>query len=194
MNHDLFLFLNAGDDPAPFWIGIAYLLAVYAVLLLPLKLVFDWLWGTQEDRRLALGVLMALVAAGAVNLLIGAFWYVPRPAEAGIGHCYLAHAADSSFPSDHATVLFAALWVYALARRLAAAAMMLVTGVAVGWARIYLGVHFPLDIMGALVVGLIAAVLSRGVMGFAGSGILLVAQAIYRRLFSPMIRLGWFRN
>ncbi|MEX8493621.1 phosphatase PAP2 family protein [Sphaerotilus sp.] len=60
------------------------------------------------------------------------------------------HAPDASFPSDHGTVfsavslclLLAGEWVWGLA--------VLMVGMGVAWARVYLGVHFPLDMLGAV--------------------------------------------
>lgn len=126
-------------------------------------------------------------------MLIATGIQVPRPHEAGIGHSYLAHAADSSFPSDHATVLFAAAWAYGFCGRRAAAWLFAAIGLTASWARIYLGVHYPLDILGGALSGLVGAALSRGLMAFAGGWLLVAAEALYRRLFSIPIRAGWIR-
>jgi undecaprenyl-diphosphatase len=40
-----------------------------------------------------------------INQVIILLWQHPRPFVIGLGHTYLAHAADSSFPSDHLTLL-----------------------------------------------------------------------------------------
>jgi membrane-associated phospholipid phosphatase len=42
----------------------------------------------------------------AINQAIGLVWQHPRPFMAGIGHAWISHATDSSFPSDHTTVSF----------------------------------------------------------------------------------------
>jgi undecaprenyl-diphosphatase len=69
----------------------------------------------------------------------------------------LAQTPETSFPSDHATLLFAlalALVLNPVTRQLGG--VMLVLAVAVAWSRVYLGVHFPLDMAGALLVALAA--------------------------------------
>jgi undecaprenyl-diphosphatase len=80
----------------------------------------------------------------------------------GLARNYLHHAADSSFPSDHTTLFFAfgfSLWIErpAILRRVGEG--LLVLACAVGWSRIYLGAHYPLDILGAAVIGFVSAML-----------------------------------
>jgi undecaprenyl-diphosphatase len=136
-------------------------------------------------------VAVAVLLALGLNALISIAIQIPRPHDAGIGHSYLAHAADSSFPSDHATVLFAAAWAFALSGRRRSAWLFAAIGLTVSWARIYLGVHYPLDIFGGGLSGLAGALLSRGLMALAGGRLLAIAEAVYRRLFSVPIRAGW---
>jgi len=191
LNQHLFLLLNAGDDANPILLSIANLIAVYAIAILPVKLVFDWLSGTSQDRQVCLAVFGTVLLAIVINQGIGAFVYLPRPAQAGIGHSYLDHAPDSSFPSDHATVLFAAALAYVFARRRGAARLMALIALAVSWARIYLGVHFPLDIAGAVLVGLFGAGAVSGMMKALGVRLTNSAEALYRHLFERLIARGW---
>jgi len=91
----------------------------------------------------------------AANFTIAALWYHPRPFELGIGNQLIAHAAETSFPSDHATILFAvafSLLAFGAARLWAWLA--LVAAVAVAWARVWLGIHWPLDMLGSMGVAL----------------------------------------
>ena len=67
----------------------------------------------------------------------------------------IAHAAETSFPSDHATILFAvAFSLLAFAAARVRASLALVAAVAVAWARVWLGIHWPLDMLGSAVVAL----------------------------------------
>jgi membrane-associated phospholipid phosphatase len=57
-----------------------------------------------------------------------------------------------SFPSGHASTAFACATVIAWAsRRLAAPAFVLAA--AIGWSRVYVGVHWPLDVLGGALLG-----------------------------------------
>lgn len=62
----------------------------------------------------------------------------------------------SSFPSGHATVAFAcAVMLARTDRRLAAPAFALAAGIA--WSRVYVGVHYPLDVLAGAVLGVLLA-------------------------------------
>ena len=60
-------------------------------------------WRARACCRRAWRYLVALL----VNQLIGLVWQHLRPFMIGLGHSHLAHVADSSFPSDHLTLLWA---------------------------------------------------------------------------------------
>ncbi len=88
------------------------------------------------------------------------FGCIPRPFAVLQIRNFLKHAADSSFPSDHSTVLFAlgfALWASGWVPGRSAGALAVVLGISVGWARVYLAAHYPLDIVGAAGVAAISS-------------------------------------
>jgi undecaprenyl-diphosphatase len=65
----------------------------------------------------------------------------------------LVHAPHSgSFPSGHATVSFACATVLAFHAPRAAPAFF-VLAAAIAWSRVYVGVHYPLDVLGGAVLG-----------------------------------------
>jgi len=86
----------------------------------------------------------------------------------GLGDQHLAHAANASFPSDHAAAL-AAISFALLACRSSrgAGGALLLLALAVGWARIAVGVHFPLDVAGGIALAWLAAMTVR-VMRLSG--------------------------
>jgi len=106
-NQALYLRIN-GTTATPAWqVHAALLIADYLIGLIPLLLVGMWLSGDERRRELAIrGCLVAMLALGA-NQLIGLVWQHPRPFMIGLGHTFLPHAPDPSFPSDHCTVFSA---------------------------------------------------------------------------------------
>jgi undecaprenyl-diphosphatase len=112
----------------------------------------------------------------------------------GLGHTFLPHAPDSSFPSDHVTVLSGVALTLLLggARRLGG--LTVLAGAAVSWARVFLGVHFPLDMFGALVVACVTYALIAPLWHLAGSAVTRWTVVVYRKLLAWPINLGWLRR
>ena len=155
LNQTLFALINGPADPAPATLILAQFLADWVLYLVAAGLVIGWLRAGAETRRALVRVALTMVLALAVNFTIAALWYHPRPFELGIGNQLIAHAPETSFPSDHATILFAvAFSLFAFSAARLWAWLALVAAVAVSWARVWLGIHWPLDMLGSIVVAL----------------------------------------
>ncbi|WP_423760986.1 phosphatase PAP2 family protein [Burkholderia sp. NLJ2] len=193
-NQALFLMVNATTATPPWLIRLATVVADDLVYLIPVLLTGMWLSGSEVQRNLAIrGCVVAVVALGA-NQLIGLAWQHPRPFMIGLGHTFIAHAPDSSFPSDHATVFAGiALTLLAGGARMLGA-LTLLAGVAVAWARIFLGVHFPLDMLGAAAVACATYVLIVPLWHRAGDAVTRVIVLTYRKLLARPIASGWLRR
>jgi undecaprenyl-diphosphatase len=186
LNHSLFLALNAGEAP---WSGVVLLAVVAAkalIFLVPLHLILIWVGGERTIRFVALSALLALVIAIAVNGVVGALVYSPRPFVIGLGHTLIEHRPNSSFPSNHATVFFTYAASLAVYGRRTLAVSFVGIGLVVAWTRIYLGIHYPGDMLGAALVSGVAAVLSASVMMRFGPMILERSEALYTGLTSRL--------
>jgi undecaprenyl-diphosphatase len=101
------------------------------------------------------GIAMAL--AGGLVVLSGLVVTEDRPFTHDTDTVLLvAHAADNSFPSDHTTVATAIAVVASLAWRRWAPAFLVLAAL-IGLARVYVGVHYPGDIVGGAIIGAAAA-------------------------------------
>lgn len=157
-NAALFLSLNPASRPGAGWLGLVELVADAPLLLAPALLAALWIWGLPARRPALIATGAGLFAGQAINLLLGLAWFEPRPFMVGLGHTWLAHVADNGFPSDHATLA----WSLGLGLALTGAAVgwgvaACLVGLLTGWARVYLGVHFPLDVLASAPAGLLAA-------------------------------------
>lgn len=161
-NIHLFELINASSGLAPGRLRLAILLAQWLIYVVPVGLAFAWIQGDQTARRELLEMLLATALALAIAQVITHAWPQPRPFALHLGHQYLTHKADPGLPSDHVTVL----WSLALAalptRRFAVWGFpLLAMGLAVGWSRVFLGVHFPFDILAAMPVAALGALAAR---------------------------------
>lgn len=195
LNHTLFLWINAPAQADPFTLAIAMLCATQIIWIVPVLLTWNWLRGNERRRRVVLTATAATLLALGVNQLIGIVWPQPRPFMIGLGHTYLAHAADPSFPSDHMTVLAALACSFLLDRdsRLTGAVVALLA-LPVAWARLYLGVHFPLDMVGAVVVAAVSAWLAARSANRYLPPLYGCTIRLHRMLFGRLIAAGWVRR
>ena len=79
----------------------------------------------------------------------------------GLGRMLIEHDATTSFPSFHATFLFSlALPLFAQKNTRGTALVLLFLGLCIAWARIFVGVHYPLDMAGAFITAAIATAIA----------------------------------
>ncbi|MGZ4032035.1 MAG: undecaprenyl-diphosphatase [Tumebacillaceae bacterium] len=139
-----------------------YALEVYALLF-----VIAWFALPKQEVNKRHGLIvsgLAGVLALLINVAISHFiWYRPRPfvtLPQGTFHQIIPHDADASFPSDHSSgsAAFAfgswgnSKWISYTFTIFALLTM---------FSRVYCGVHYPTDVLGSLVVGLIASLIIR---------------------------------
>lgn len=163
INQSLFLVINAGSHPPELLLSFAWFSAEVLIYLLAAGLATGWLRGSNGMQHVLLYAGLVAVVALLINQLIGLAWYHPRPFEVGLGHTYLAHKPETSFPSDHATVFFSvALGLLRWPGFRAWALALIPISLLVAWSRVWLGVHYPLDMLGSLVLsGMIVMMLHR---------------------------------
>ena len=195
INHALFLLLNAPEHPHALLLTVATFFADYAIWLVPLAIGFSWLRGSEHTRKVLLEATAAGLAGLLINQLIGLVWQTPRPFAIGIGNTLIPHAPDSSFPSDHLTLLWVVAFSLLMHRRPRFAGLTLaLLGLPVAWARIYLGVHFPFDMLGAASVALLSAWLAFREVQIYMPTVYKFAVVIHQFLFTKLIRAGWVRK
>lgn len=194
MNQFMFLCINGGVD-TPLWlVKTAASIADYLIALVPLLLLSMWLWGDHAHRSVAVKACLVVLLGLAVNQAIGMLWSHPRPFMMGLGHTWIQHTADSSFPSDHLTVFAGVGLTLFIDGAVALGIATLLVGLVVAWARIFLGVHFPMDMVGAVGVVVIVYVIFTPFWCVSGGVIVELLERIYRGLFGKLIAAGWIRN
>ncbi|EOG4239629.1 phosphatase PAP2 family protein [Salmonella enterica subsp. enterica serovar Newport] len=111
-------------------------------------------------------------------------WFHPRPFMVPLGHTWIYHAPETSFPSDHATLFFSAGLSLLLSGARVSGGLILLLSLFVAWSRVFLGVHFPLDMAGAALVAVLACLLVRPLWRHLGEPLTSFCESISSRLFS----------
>lgn len=195
INKIIFLWLNASAHPSQITVDLATGLAQFQIWIVPLVIAIVWLRGEEPQRRTMLAATAAGLVALFANQLIGMVWWHPRPFMIGFGHTLIAHAADSSFPSDHLSLWWAVAFSFMLNPSLTVSGIVLgISGLPLAWARIYLGVHFPLDMAGAAIVAILSTALMHYLPDWCFDSIYKVMIRIHCRVLSRFIARGWVRG
>jgi undecaprenyl-diphosphatase len=131
-----------------------------AVLIGLVALTFLIPWRSHRSERRNGAVLATASAALAllINQPIAHLVDRTRPFLAHPSHAHLliSQSHDPSFPSDHATGAFAlafGIWIYDRT----IGAFILVLAAIVAFARVYVGTHYPGDVVGGALIGIAVA-------------------------------------
>lgn len=121
--------------------------------------ILFYLWFSNKKNE-ALYAGYATTLGVGINQIIGLFYFHPRPFMDGLGVALLHHKAENSFPSDHTTfVLSIALMLTTFKSTRILGVISIILALWCGVARVYCGVHYPFDIIGSIIVSIIAVII-----------------------------------
>ncbi|MFH8800265.1 phosphatase PAP2 family protein [Streptomyces sp. NPDC017936] len=191
---DLLYDINGLAKDAPHWLDrVVEFVGEYGLLFAMVLLVL-WCWwtvrrrpGTAEDAAAAVAALvwvpLAAAVAVLVNVPIRGFVERPRPFLDHQGlEVLVSGKTDYSFVSDHATITMAmGVALFVAHRKFGLVGIGL--GLLEGFCRVYMGVHYPTDVVGGFALGTAVALLLSPVAALLLTPVL---KAVER---SP--RVGW---
>jgi undecaprenyl-diphosphatase len=156
MNYKLFQAINQHAGHHPFLDGLMVFVTQYALVLYALVLLLIWVLGKEKYK---FSVVYAVITGGLglfINFVLGHIYYEPRPFVTHHVHLLIQHVKDSSFPSDHTTGAFALAFAVLFRHRKIGFGMLLFA-ILTGISRVYVGHHYPFDVLTSIVVALITS-------------------------------------
>lgn len=163
-SHKVFLWINKRVGRYPILDMFMVFCAQYLIFIF-LGAIGLWLLLNNPEQELYFIFILgtAILFSFIINWSIGAVAQRPRPIREfpGITQLIRPHQTFKSFPSDHTTVSFTfalivilvgvqALWYWVL--------LVLASLIAIG--RVYVGVHYPRDLIGGVIVAILLSVFS----------------------------------
>ena len=143
--------------------ALGIFLAKYLIYILIAIFVLFLIKNFRKYLRMVFFTFLAVGLGGIVTGIIRFFWYRPRPFVENQVNLLLPHAPTASFPSGHTVIAFALSAAFVLfCKKIQprpkfwwwAGTLFLIASTLIGLARIFVGVHWPFDILGGAVVGL----------------------------------------
>ncbi|SES21862.1 undecaprenyl-diphosphatase [Streptomyces sp. yr375] len=191
---DLLYDINGLAKDAPGWLDRTVgFVGEYGLLLAMVLLIVACWWGVRrrpggaEDAASSVAALvwapLAAAIAVLVNVPIRGFVERPRPFLDHQGlEVLVSGKTDYSFVSDHATITMAmAVGLFVASRKFGVVGIVI--ALLEGFCRVYMGVHYPTDVVGGFALGTAVALLLSPVASMLLTPVL---KAVDR---SP--RLGW---
>lgn len=141
-----------------YWLDeVGIFLATYVGVLLVAYLGYLFLFKKETRRMVWVSAISAAVARFGFVEIIRFFYHRARPIPVDAVHRLVTNT-EWSFPSGHASFFFAlSTGVYLYNKKLGI--VFYLVSLLMGVARIFIGVHWPSDILGGAVLGILVALL-----------------------------------
>jgi len=159
MDYNLFKYINNFAGKWIYLDSLAIFCAEYLVYFLVAGaiLLFFFIKKQERTRYLILAGMSVILSRLVLTELIRLIWYRSRPFLVYPVHLFIEHSTESSFPSGHTTFLFALATVIYFFNKKSGIAFFILSFL-VGLGRVFVGIHYPFDILGGIIIGVLSAI------------------------------------
>ncbi|WP_210617096.1 undecaprenyl-diphosphatase [Mammaliicoccus lentus] len=159
INIELFRMFNDLGKEVMFLNPIMIFFAKYMKYFLLFWIIMYWFTRKRENRIMIISSMFAFVVAEVFGAIAGAIHSNNQPfAELSNVNQLIGHAIDNSFPSDHAIEFFSICITFLLFKK-NLRYVWLAIAILVSISRVWVGVHYPADIIVGAILGIIGAAL-----------------------------------
>ncbi len=167
INLEIFDLINRYAAQSSLMDATAIAFAKYLIFILPIYLTFLFLKKDNYFKQQSLYAFYTGSIGLILNFLISLLYFYPRPFMIHIGHLLIPHSYDTSFPSDHTTLILSiGFYLLFLSELKIQGIVISIIGVLVGLARVFCGLHWPMDIIGSGVVAMLSVLLILSVRNY----------------------------
>jgi undecaprenyl-diphosphatase len=159
MNENLFRLINDLGKQYTFFNPIFVFIAEYMVIFLALAVITFWFTRVNQKRIMIICGSITFVIAEIIGKVAGKIHSNNQPfAELSNVNQLIEKAVDNSFPSDHTILFFSFCMTFWLFRG-GKGFFWILLALLVGISRIWVGIHYPADIMVGVIISTISAFL-----------------------------------
>lgn len=134
--------------------------AEYLIMLEIILIIYFASNGLKLERKAFFVTCLGLFVSFIVIFLIRLFYLEPRPFVSNNITPLIKLDPDATFPSVHTSIMATIAFSFTLVKSKLSLILILFM-CWVGFARIFVGVHYPLDILGGIGVGLISSMIAK---------------------------------
>lgn len=186
MNYELLKIINSfSSDGSTFLDKLMIFITNGALFIFAIILFCLWIFGNSTVKKSALYAGISGVLAILINMGIAQIYFEERPfvTHSDI-NVLVEHDADASFPSDHtAGAMGIAFGLFLRHKKLGLP--VVIFGILTGFSRIYVGNHYPGDVLGGIIIGLISA--------FAIKRFNFLLKPVLNKIISIWYKISFFR-
>lgn len=157
MNYKLFQAINQNAGHHHFLDALMVFVTKDALAVFALVLLLMWFFGKEKYKYTVVFAAITGALGLLINFILGHIYNEPRPFVTHHVHLLIQHAKDSSFPSDHATGTFSLALAVLWRKHRKIGFGMLLFAILTGISRVYVGHHYPFDVLASVVVALITS-------------------------------------
>ncbi len=181
MNYQLFKIINDWAGQYPLLDGLMIFVSQKSIFFYALILILMWF---RNERYMRIVIYAAITGCLGllINFLVAQIYFEPRPFVTHSVHVLIKHAADASFPSNHTTGAFT-LALAVFMRQSKIGYRLLFVAILTGISRIFVGHHYPFDVLGSVIVAGLASVLVYKASPWLEPIISFIIQTYYRLPF-----------
>lgn len=155
MNMEIFNLINNLANKNAILDKIMILFSEYGPYISMAVIVVVFILGLKqrkyENRKIAVSTVVVTVINMIINIIVRSIFHVDRPFVHNKVNLLLPHDSASSFPSNHATgTMSIALGLEKCNKLLSR--MLTILSIIIGFSRVYVGHHYPMDVMGAYII------------------------------------------
>lgn len=163
---DAFLFRSVNDlaTKSDLLDTIGVFTAKYTVYILAVIMICLWFFKRNDfqfRQMLSVSVISCLISELVGKLIAGRIYYHRQPFAVWSNvHQLIPKDIGNSFPSDHTIVFFSIMIIFFIYTKSKVRYLFPVLALIVGLSRIFVGVHYPVDVFVGASIGTIISIIS----------------------------------